>query len=164
MKKFVTLMMTASLLMLFSFSSFAQKNDFTGKWMLDRTKSTPAENSPILVRLTVQVKADSLLTERVYDIGDGSEYPFTENVACNGNEVKSTIYEMPRSIKATWSEPDKAFLVETTTTFNGQNGTENFVSKETWKADKGAKTLTISFKNTTSAGNSEGAFIFTRAE
>ncbi|MGB8490612.1 MAG: hypothetical protein WCE64_06095, partial [Bacteroidales bacterium] len=81
MKKFTTFMLTASVLMLFSLSSFGQKNDFSGKWMLDRTKSTPTENSPILVRLTVQVKADSLLTERVYDVGDGSEYPFNENVA-----------------------------------------------------------------------------------
>ncbi len=164
MKKFASIILTLSVMFLFSFSSFGQKDDFTGTWRLDRSKSTPVENIPTLVRLTVQLKADSLLTERVYDVGDGEEYPFTENVVLDGTELKTTIYEMPRKIKAVWSDAEKAFMVESTTTINGQYGPEDFVSKEIWKTDSGTKTLTINFKNTISAGNSEGVLVFTKAE
>lgn len=142
----------------------AQKSDFSGIWKLDRTKSTLSEYSPILVKLDVQIRGDSLMAERTYDTGDGQEYPFTENVTLDGKEYQMTIYEMPRKINAKWSETDSVLSVETTTTFNGQNGAEDFVSKETWKVDKASNTLTISFKNSTSAGEAEGAFIFNKAE
>jgi hypothetical protein len=141
-----------------------QKTDFNGTWKLDRTKSTLAENSPTLVRIDVTIKGDSLLTERYYDTGDGQEYPFTENVTLDGKEYNITIYDMPRKTKASWSEQDGAVNLESTTTFNGDAGSENFVSKETWKADIANKILTINFKNNISAGEVTGVFLFNKSE
>ncbi len=142
----------------------AQKADFNGIWKLDRGQSTLAEYSPTLTRIDVKIKADSLLTERYYDTGDGQEYPFTENVVLDGKEYSITIYDMPRKTKASWSDQDGVVTVESKTTFNGDNGQEDFVSQETWKVDTTNKTLTITFKNSTAAGEATGFWLFRKAE
>jgi len=141
-----------------------QQADFNGIWKLDRAQSTLAEYSPTLVRIDIKIKADSLLTERYYDTGDGQEYPFTENVTLDGKEYSITIYDMPRKTKANWSDQDGVVNLESKTTFNGDNGQEDFVSTETWKLDNANKTLTINFKNSTSAGEATGYYLFKKAE
>jgi hypothetical protein len=108
-----------------------QDSGFQGAWKLDRTKSTVLEYFPTLVRLDVQIKGDSLLTERTYDTGDGQEYPFTENLTLDGKQYNITIYEMPRKSKASRGEQGSILSLESTTTSNGSNGPEDFVSKET---------------------------------
>lgn len=62
----------------------------------------------------------------------------------------------------TWSDPDNAVNLASTITFNGSGGPEDFISKETWKIDKENNTLTISFINKNSAGESSGHFFLTR--
>lgn len=141
-----------------------QKDDFTGTWKLDMTKSTLPEYTPILVRINVKISGDTLLTERYYDTGDGQEYPFTENLTLDGKEYNITIYDMPRKSKASWSDQDKSLLVESTTTFYGDSGAEDFISAETWKADNANKTLAINFKNKAMGGEAEGVFFFNKAE
>jgi len=144
-----------------SIQSSAQKADFNGTWKLDMTKSTLPEYTPVLVRIDVQIKGDSLLTERHYDIGDGQIYPFTENLTLDGKECSITIYEMPRKSKASWADQDGSVVFESTTT---SNGSEDFNSKEAWKADAANKTLVINFKNSMSGQESSGLFFLKKAE
>jgi len=141
----------------------AQMADFNGTWKLDRTKSTLVEYTPILTRIDIKINGDSLLTERYYDTGDGQEYPFTENVALNGEECKITIYEMPRKTKAMWSEQDGSVIVESTTTFMGEMGSQDFISKEAWKVDKTTNTFTISYRNKMGSTESEGTYILNKS-
>lgn len=140
-----------------------QKADFNGSWKLNIAKSTMVEYAN-LVRIDVQIKGDSLLTERYYDTGDGQEYPFTEKLTLDGKEYNITIYDMPRKSKASLSDPDGSVIFESTTTFNGDSGPEDFVSKETWTTDAANKILTISFKNKMSGEETEGAFILNKVE
>lgn len=141
----------------------AQIADFNGTWKIDRTKSTLVEYTPVLTRIDIKVNGDSLLTERHYETGDGQEYPFTENMTLDGKEYNITIYNMPRKTKASWSEQDGILIVESTTTFTGDSGTADFISKESWKVDKTSGTFTISCKNKMGESDSEGAFIFNKA-
>jgi hypothetical protein len=164
MKKITFIISLISFALAFSIPSAGQKADFIGIWKLDRGQSTLAEYSPTLVRIDIRINADSLLTERYYDTGDGQEYPFTENVTLDGKEYEITIYDMPRKAKATWSDQDGIVNFESKTTFNGENGQDDFVAKETWKIDKANNTLTISFKNSTSAGEATGLFLLKKAE
>lgn len=139
-----------------------QKTVFNGLWKLDMNKSTLSEYTPSLIKISVHLKGDSLLTERTYEGGDGQIYPFNENVTLDGKEYKITIYDMPRKTKASWSDADSALIIESTTTFSGDMGTEDFISVETWKTDDSKQGLTISYKNKTSGGESEGVFIFNK--
>jgi len=150
-------------LMAVPISLAGQKSDLPGIWKVDRTKLPDPGGMPVLVKISIDIKGDTLLTERSYDTGDGQEYPFTEKLSLDNKEYSIVIYDMPRKIKAAWSEPDNALIFESTTTFYGSSGAaEDFVSKETWKVDKQAGTLTISYINKVSAGEFAGALVFNK--
>lgn len=146
----------------FSIQVSAQKADFNGTWKLDASKSTLPQFPVILVKIDVTVKGDSLFTERFYDTGDGQIYPFTENITLDNKEYLITIYDMPRKTKAEWSE--NGLSLESTIVINGNSGPEDFTTKETWNADAEGKTLSINFKNSTSAGEESGVFFFNKSE
>jgi len=146
----------------FSMQVSGQKADFNGSWKLDASKSTLPQFPVILVRIDVTIKGDSLFTERFYDTGDGQVYPFTENLTLDNKEYLITIYDMPRKTKATLSEG--GLSLESSIVINGNSGPEDFISKETWNADAGNKTLSINFKNSTSAGEETGVFLFNKSE
>ena len=141
----------------------AQKADFNGTWKLDRTKSTLVEYIPILTRIDIRINGDSLLTERYYDTGDGQEYPFKENVTLDGKEYGITIYDMPRKAKASLSDQEGSIIFESTTTASGDNGSQDFITKESWKVDKTTNTFTITFKNKMGSNESEGTFILNKS-
>jgi hypothetical protein len=141
-----------------------QISDFSGTWKLDRAKSTRMDYFPTLVKLIVEVRGDTLFTERTYESGDGQEYPFTENVSLDGKEYKITIYDMPRVSKAVWLDSDSILSVESVTTYYGSNGSEDFRSREAWKIDKTNKILTVNFTNNSSTGEFSGAFVFNKAD
>lgn len=164
MKKIALTLLMAALPVVLSIQANAQSSDFSGKWKLDWSKSVISEGYPVLIRLDAQVRGDSLLTERTYSGDDGQEYPFTENLTLDGREHPITVYDMPRKSKAVRSETDGLLNIESTTTYYGESGSEDFISRETWKVDKSTKTLTISFKNSTPAGESTGSFLFNKAE
>jgi hypothetical protein len=163
MKKVISLIFSFVLVLIFSGSVAGQKADFTGTWKLDRSKIPVTGNFPVLVQITINIKGDSVLTERLYETGDGQQYPFSENVTLDGKECMITVYEMPRKSKAKWSEQDMTLTLESTTTANGSTGPEDYKSIETWAVDEVNKILTISFKNSSPAGESGGAFIFNKS-
>ena len=145
-----------------SFSSYGQKADFSGNWAIDRSKIATTDNQLILVKINIKTKGDSLLTVRVYETSDGQQYPFNENVSLDGKENKITIYDMPRKAKASWSAQDASLIFESTTTFNGDSGPANLVTKETWKLDPSKNGLSIESKNTLPQGETTGTFFFKR--
>jgi hypothetical protein len=164
MKRIASFIFLTSLFMAVTVSATGQKSDFQGTWKLDRTKSTLPANLPTLIGITVNIKGDSLLTERVYDSMDGQEYPFTENLTLDGKESSITIYDMPRKAKAGLGDQEATLTLESTTTFNGPDGTADFLCKETWKVDKAANTLSINFVNTISGTEENGVFVFNKSE
>lgn len=150
------------LTIIFTISATAQKSDFSGTWKIDRTKSVLPEYTPILTKITVNLKTDSLVTKRFYDVGDGQEYPFDEKLPLNGTNVSITIYDMPRKANVTWSDKDNTVNLTSTITYYPSGSPVDFNSKETWKVEQ-ANTLTISFVNKSSQGESTGTFFFNKA-
>jgi hypothetical protein len=147
-----------------SFTSRAQNNNLTGEWKLNREKTILGENQLFLSRVTIQVKVDSLLTTRVYENGNGEEYPFEENLSLDGKECKIVIYEMPRTSKASRVASDGSILIESKTTFSGNNGQEDLLAKETWKVDNESKMLIIDFTNKMSAGEVTGKSYYNKVK
>jgi hypothetical protein len=139
----------------FSFSVSGQGAGFSGEWKLNKEKTVLADNQLFLSRVTVNMNKDSLLTTRVYENGNGEEYPFKEGISLDGKECKITIYEMPRTSKLTKSQADGSMIIESTTTFTTDNGKDSLIAKETWKVDNDGL-LTISFTNKMSAGEVTG--------
>lgn len=147
-----------------SFSAQAQNSALTGEWKLNREKTVLADNQLFLSKVTVQLKGDSLLTTRVYENGNGEEYPFEENLTLDGKECKIAIYEMPRTSKASRVNSDGSILIESKTTFSGNNGQEDLLAKETWKVDNESKMLIIDFTNKMSAGEVTGKSYYNKVK
>jgi hypothetical protein len=152
------------LLLLPAMRTAAQKDVFSGEWKLNKEKSAPAENQLFLSRITLQLKADSLLTTRVYENGSGEVYPFDENLSLDGKECKITIYDMPRTSTATRSDADGTISIFSTTTFNGDSGQEDLTAKETWKVEDGGQFLTLEFTNKMSGNETTAKYYYDKAK
>jgi len=163
MKKAISRILVSVLFLSFPIFLSGQKPDFNGTWKIDISKIPVTGNFPVLVKITINIKGDSLLTERFYNTGDGQEYPFKENLTLDGKENTITVYEMPRKSKAAWKEKDVALIHEATTTANGSDGPIDFKSTETWTVDSANNILTISFSNHFREAESTGAFVFNKA-
>ena len=141
-----------------------QQVDFSGEWILNKEKTVLSDNPVFLSRVSIKLKSDSLLTTRVYENENGEEYPFEENLSLDGKEYKIVIYDMPRTAKASRSNTDGSFIIESTTTFYGDNGEEDFTTKETWKMDNEGKTLTIDFTNKISGNETVGTNYYSKVK
>lgn len=147
-----------------SFTASSQNPDFSGEWKLNREKTVLTDDQLYLSEIKILVKRDSLITSRTYEDGNGQVYPFDENLTLDGKECKIIIYDMPRTSKASKVNADGSIIVESKTTFYGNNGEDNLNSTETWKVDKDGPTLVISFKNTMSAGEVSGTNYYTKTK
>jgi len=152
------------LLVITTFSLQAEEPAFTGEWNLNKGKTVLQGSQLFLSKLTIEVKGDSLFTNRTYENADGQEYPFVENLSLNGKESEIVIYNMPRTTKATRSAADGTLILDSNTTFNrdGQDVVMN--SKETWKLDSGAKLLTISVTTKMVGSEFPGILYFDRVK
>lgn len=159
MKKIFLLTVSFLVVLSFLINVSAQKTDFSGTWKLDSLTKPVTGGFPVLLQITIKIKGDSLLTERVYDIGDGKSYPFIENVTTDGKEYGITVYGMPRKSKATWADNDLTLNLESLTTAYRSEGQFDFKSLEKWTVDKSNNLLTISYRNSSAAGESDGGFI-----
>jgi hypothetical protein len=143
---------------------YAQKADFSGEWKLNKEKTVLADNQLFLSGITIQIKTDSLLTTRVYENGNGEEYPFEENISLDGKDCKIVIFDMPRTSKATRSDTDGSIMIASTTTFSGNNGQEDMIAKETFKVDNEGKTLTLEFTNKMSGNETTGTYYYNKVK
>jgi hypothetical protein len=160
-----TIFITILFLVIISvYSASAQKADLTGEWKINREKSVIADNQLLLSKITIQLRSDSILTTRTYESGDGQEYPFDEKISLDGKDNKVVIYDMPRTSTATHSDSDGSVMISSTTTFNGNNGAEDMVAKETWKMDTEGKFLTLDFNNKMSGNETTGTYFYEKAK
>jgi hypothetical protein len=143
---------------------YAQKADFSGEWKLNKEKTVLPDNQLFLSGITIQIKTDSLLTTRVYENGNGEEYPFEENISLDGKDCKIVIFDMPRTSKATISDTDGSIMIASTTTFSGNNGQEDMIAKETFKVDNEGKTLTLEFTNKMSGNETTGTYYYNKVK
>ncbi len=163
MRKYISSVILSLLAFLFSNNAYGQNHGFNGTWKLDMSKVPVTGNFPVLTKIIINIKGDSLLTERFYNTGDGQEYPFKENLTLDGKEIMLTVYDMARKSKATWKEKDVVIIHDAITTANASNGPVDFKSTETWSVNSENNILTISFKNMVFTDESTGTFTFNKS-
>jgi hypothetical protein len=164
MKTKTILALAVMLFLLSSAGVKAQKADFSGEWKLNKEKSVLGDAQLFLSKITLQLKSDSILTTRVYENGNGEEYPFDEKLSLDGKECKIDIYDMPRTSTASHSDNDGSIMITSTTTFNGNSGPEDMVAKETWKLEDEGKFLTLDFTNKMSGNETTGKYYFEKSK
>lgn len=138
----------------------AQKVDFSGTWVLDKSRSEglPAGMDQTMTvkqagdRVDVEVKVYSNQGEReVKDqfILDGKKTEFTAAAQSKGKRTSK------------WSADSKGFDVIEEATIERGNGPENFKVMRHWQLSDDGKTLTIemSFNEPTGPGKSKRVFV-----
>lgn len=145
-------------------SIIAQKANFSGEWKINKEKSVLTDNQLFLSKITIQLKNDSLLTTRVYENGNGDEYPFDEKLSLDGMASKIVIFEMPRTSKATLSDTDGSIMIASTTTFNGGNGQEDLTANEKWKVENEGQNLSFFFTNKMSGNEIKGTYYYDKVK
>lgn len=163
MKTRTILLLLVLSIILPSISAFGQKADLSGQWKLNKEKSVISDQL-FLSGITIQFKSDSLLTTRVYENSIGEEYPFDEKISLDGKDCKIVIFDMPRTSKATRSDTDGSIMISSTTTFNGNNGEEDMVAKETWKLDSTGQILILEFTNKISDNEMKGTYYYDKVK
>jgi len=161
MKTKITISLLFCLLFLSGHSLYAQKPDFSGEWKLNKEKSTITDNQLIVTKITLKQKPDSLYTSRVYENNNGEEYAFDENFSLDGKDTKLTVYDLPRTSKATIGENDGSININSATTFNGS---EDFIAIEKWKLESEGKVLTLEFTNKMSGNEITGTFHYDKVK
>jgi hypothetical protein len=163
MKTRTFLLMLILFIFLPSISANAQKDAFSGEWKINKEKSAVAEQL-FLSSITIHLKADSILTTRVYENGNDEEYPFDENLSLDGKDCRIVIFDMPRSSNAKRSESDGSIMISSATTFNGPNGEEDMTAKESWKVDATGKILILEFTNSMSGNEAKGTYYYDKVK
>ncbi|HNY14874.1 MAG TPA: hypothetical protein PKI12_05000 [Bacteroidales bacterium] len=163
MKKSISGIAASILFLLVPVLLSGQKALFDGTWNLDTSRVPATGSFPVLNKIKISLRGDSLLTERFYSTGDGQIYPITENLTLDGKGYSATVYDMERKTKASWKEKGVTILHEATTTAYGAYGPVDYKSTETWKVDSKSNILTISFVNILRETESTGIFIFNKA-
>jgi hypothetical protein len=160
-----TIIILGMLLIFFSSSTIkGQSSKFSGEWKFNKEKTALKSSRLFLSQIKIHLKSDSLLTRRIYEADSGEEYPFVENLSLDGKECKIVIYDMPRTTKALFSAKTGLINVESTTTFYGDYGEDNFKAKETWKVEDKGKTLSIATSSTFSGGSSSDTLYFDKVK
>lgn len=155
-----------SIILLFTIATFSansQSRSFNGEWKLNKEKTVLPDGSLFLSKITFNVRNDSALTVRVYQNANGEEYPFDENLPLTGKDTKMTIYEMPRTSKAT-KMADGSVQIESATLFQGNGGEDILTTKETWSIDAEGKTLSMVYTSKMSAGEVSGTSYFSKTK
>jgi hypothetical protein len=74
------------------------------------------------------------------------------------------IYDMPRTSKATRSVTDGSIMIESKTTFNGNNGEEDMIAKETWKVENEGQFMKLIFNNKISGNETTGTYYYDKTK
>lgn len=154
MKKFSFKKMFYALLMpavvLFSFTTVADRANFSGDWKLDESKSELGEfggrvarsikadqkdNDITIARTTPGFNGGDPVTNTVTLTFDGK---VTESEGFGGSKRKST---------ASWSDDGSTLTVNTTTTFERDGQTSEFKSTETWTLTKDGLLSVVAHSN-----------------
>ena len=141
--------------------SFAGGNtDFSGKWIINETRSDPAEGrfmrSPELV---VVQEGNNLTYERTFTTRDGEERKNSLALTLDGKE--STDESQRRTVIAStsWAE-DGSLIIKSQMKINRQGETMEINTRETWKLEKTGKTLTIEYAASSSRGERSATLVY----
>ena len=138
----------------------AGKVDLSGDWIMDREKTELADNQIYLAAINVVHKGDSLFTVRTYENEYREQYPFDENLTLDGKEYKITIYDMPRTTTANWSEDGKAVQIASKVLFYGDSGEVEVEITEKWTLQQDGNLLCNDFTSKTPGNERTGSLYY----
>ena len=152
-KLFAAVVVSAALV---SFSTKADRANFSGSWALNEGKSDFGQRGARFATKTIKVdqKADAITISRTSpNFQGGDDITTTETLSFDGKESSSTVIgTATRKATLKWADDGQSFVISSTTSGerNGQSFT--FTGTETWALGDGGKSLTLTSVRTTQQG------------
>jgi len=154
MKKFSFKKMLYALLIpsvvLFSFTTLAERVNFSGDWKLDESKSELGEFGARVARSVKADQKDNAITISKTTPGFNGGDPVTTTVTLtyDGKVTESEGFGgSKRKSTASWSDDGSTLTVNTTTTFERDGQTSEFKSTETWTLTKDGLLSVVAHSN-----------------
>jgi hypothetical protein len=140
-------------------ASAAKKVDFSGKWVLNETKSNLGEgNFFSAVKMTVTQDGNTITIERTRTGRDGQERTSSETLTLDGKENVAESDNRNTTTVASWSEDGTTLTIKSKTEFSRQGETFVMNRTETWTLD--GKTLNIQSDSSSSRGDRSAKLVY----
>jgi len=141
---------------LVSFSTKADRANFSGGWALNEGKSDFGERGARFATKAIKVeqKGDAItITKTSPSFQGGDDVTTTETLGFDGKEVQGTGFGgSVRKSTLKWAAGDQSFAISSTTTGERDGQTFTFKATETWTLGDGGKSLTVTAVRTSQQG------------
>jgi hypothetical protein len=147
-KMFFSFLMPA--VVLFSFTTLADRANFSGDWKLDESKSELGEFGGRVARsLKAEQKENEItITRTTPGFQGGDPVTTTITLTYDGKVTESEGFGgAKRKSTAKWSEDGQALTVNNTTIFERDGQTSEFKSTETWTLTKDGFLSVVTYSN-----------------
>ena len=153
-KKLMAVLIVSAALV--SFSTKADRANFSGSWALNEGKSDFGERGARFATKTIKVEQKddaTTITRTTPSFQGGDDVTTTETLGFDGKEVQGTGFGgSARKAALKWATDGQSFSISSTTTGerNGQSFT--FTGTDTWTLGDGGKSLMVTSVRTTQQG------------
>ena len=141
---------------LVSFSTKADRANFSGGWALNEGKSDFGERGARFATKAIKVeqKGDAItITKTSPSFQGGDDVTTTETLGFDGKEVQGTGFGgSVRKSTLKWAGDEQSFAISSTTTGERDGQSFTFKATETWTLGDGGKSLTVTAVRTSQQG------------
>ena len=141
---------------LVSFSTKADRANFSGTWALNEGKSDFGERGARFATKTIKVEQKddaTTITRTTPSFQGGDDVTTTETLGFDGKEVQGTGFGgSARKAALKWATDGQSFSISSTTTGERNGQAFSFSAVETWTLGDGGKSLIVTTVRTTQQG------------
>lgn len=139
----------------------ADKADFSGKWILNETKSNLGEGRFFsAAKMTITQDGSTITIERTRTGRDGEERTSSETLTLDGKENVVESDNRNTSSVATWSEDGTTLTIKSKTEFSRQGETFEMNRTEVWTLGEDGKSLNIQSDSSSSRGDRSVTLVY----
>ena len=142
LKKLPAILIAAAFL--FSFTTVADKTNFSGSWKLNEGKSELGEFARFVTRkIKVEQKEDAITISKTSPSFNGDEVTTNETLTYDGKTSETTVFgNSKKKSTAKWSDDGKTLTVSYSIAFERNGQTFDITGTETWSmTDEGKLSL-----------------------
>ncbi len=141
--------------------------NFSGEWQLNKDKSNFGEGgrgSRMAATKMIVDQKETMKIERFSVNRDDEQVTTEETLTLDGKECKNETTRGERLSTAKFSDDGKSLQIESTITFQGQNGEFKMDSKEIWSLEDNGKALVVDYTMTTQRGERNWKLYYDKAK
>jgi hypothetical protein len=159
--------LVASIFMLSSAVTLAQKTNYAGSWTMNEVKSPTPENGFRMgaIKFTATQDDQKLILDRTYKGQDGEDMVSKEVYTMDGKVSENTFFQtMKRKSTVAWSADGKILTINSVTFIDRDGETMEMKSTEVLKLSSNGAELTVESTLNTPNGDMKSTIVYDKAK